>query len=334
MEKLNYFNDLSEAYAKKNKTDLVSARLEVSKLIRINLTENSWEDKDVAYFNKSLFYTKDLEKVLTLRQLEKKKKFKKSSSDLELAKFKDSLKSVKILVDFTASKKLLSIISDSCNINRLLNTSKEVSNNLLIGKDTYIHVVANTYRQGKFIYTDSYALKGTISPKFLTKRKELVFTDIAGVATAISKYVDSEGFAECLYINNKNVNIFHGYIHIPSSTHGKSIDEIKNLLKKREDLKNTSKAKREFSKKLKELSSELLVTRNDSLNAGNCVAGTDNFISRYLENKETVKLSKLYELAKNKDLDIEIKSRLKNVISLKERQLDNTLSNLNNLIKI
>jgi len=323
----NYFNELSEAYAKKNKIDLKNARSEVSKLIRINLTENFWQDKDLCNFDKSLFYIKDLEKVLSLRQLEKKKKFRKASSAVELAKFKDSLKAVKLKADCTA-------MFVKGNTARLLNTSKEVFNNLLIGKDTYIHVIANTYKQGKFIYADSYTLKGTVSPKFLNKRKELVFTDIAGVATAISKYIDSEGFAECLYINNKNVNIFHGYIHIPSSTHGKSIDEIKELLKKREALKNASKAKRELAKKIKEASSEIIVTRKDSLNAGNCTAGTDNFISKYLENKETVKLSKLYELVKNKDLDLEIKSRLKNVISLKERQLDNTLNNLDNLVKI
>ena len=144
----------------------------------------------------------------------------------------------------------------------------------------------------------------------------------------------SEDFRECLYINNKNVNIFHGYIHIPTGTHGKTIDEIKNLLQKREDLKNASKVKRDFAKQIKISSSDILVTRKDSLNAGNCSVGTDNFISRYLENKETVKLNKLYELAKNKDLDSEIKSRLKNVISLKEKQLDNTLNNLDNLVKI
>lgn len=323
----NYFRELSESYAKKNKTDLAGARSEVSKLIRINLTENLWQDKDLANFDKSLFYIKDLEKVLSLRQLWKKKKFKKSNSAAELEKFKNSLRAVKFKADCTA-------MFLKGNTARLFNTCKEVSNNLLIGKDTYIHVIANTYRQGKFIYTDSYSVEGTVSPKFLNKRKELVFTDIAGVATAISKYVDSEGFAECLYINNKNVNIFHGYIHIPSSTHGKSIDEIKELLKKREALKNANKIKRDFARQIKESSSELLVTRKDSLNAGNCTAGTDNFISRYLENKETVKLSKLYELAKNKDLDSEIKSRLKNVISLKEKQLNNTLANLDNLVKI
>jgi hypothetical protein len=307
----NYFNELSESFAKKNKLDIRSARLSVSKILR--------ENKELHNLNvSSLFYLKDLNALCELKRMEERKKIKAGwdSTALFLEKFKDSLRAVKI------SK-------------NLLKTNKEVFNKLLIGKDTYIHVSADTSRNGKFVYTDSYTIKGTISPEFLNKRKELVFTDIAGVKTAISKYgADAEGFAKCLYSNNKYIYIFKGYIHISSGTHGKSIDEIKNLLKKKEDLKNESKVKRDFAKKLKELSSELLVTRKDSINAGNCSAGTDNFISRYLENKETVKLNKLYEILKNKDLDTEIKNRLKSVISLKETQFNNTLSNLDNIVKI
>lgn len=310
MAKNNYFNELSISYAKKNKTDPRIARMAVSKILR--------ENKELHNLNvSSLFYLKDLSDLCELKRMEERKKIKagKDNTALFLEKFKDSLRAVKI------------------NKN-LLKTNKKVFNKLLIGKDTYIHVSADTGRNGKFVYTDSYTIKGTVSPEFLSKRKELVFTDIHGVQTVISKYIDSEGFAKCLYSNNKYIYIFNGYIHIPSSTHGKSIDEIKDLLKKKEELKNSSKVKKDFAKKLKELSSELLVTRKDSLNAGNCVAGTDNFISRYLENKETVKLNKLYEILKNKDLDTEIKNRLKSVISLKEMQFNNTLNNLDNLVKI
>jgi hypothetical protein len=334
MAENNYFNELSESYAKKNKLEIRAARIAVSKILR--------DDKELHKLNvSSLFYIKDLNSLCELKRMEERKKIKagRDNTALFLEKFKDSLRSVKILSDYKyrciayATTKL-----EATFLGSLLNTNKEVFNKLLIGKDTYIHVSADTSRNGKFIYTDSYTIKGTVSPEFLNKRKELVFTDIHGVQTAINwksfKYVDGEGFAKCLYINNKNVNIFNGYIHIPSSTHGKSIDEIKDLLKKKEDLKNASKVKRDFAKKLKELSSELLVTRKDSLNAGNCSAGTDNFISRYLENKETVKLNKLYEILKNKDLDFEIKNRLKSVISLKETQLNNTLNNLDNLVKI
>jgi hypothetical protein len=335
----NYFNELSESYAKKNKLDLRIARKAVSKIIRNNFI-NPYQDKDLLDFDKSLFYIKDLDLVLDLRKKEKKKKNKKhffaeSANALFLEKFKDSLRTVKILSDL--KYRIISYVvtkREATFLGSLLNTAKDVFNNLKIGKNTYIHVSADTSRNGKFIHTDSYTIKGTVSPEFLNKRKELVFTDIHGVKTVISKYVDSEGFAKCLYINNKNVNIFNGYIHIASGTHGKSIDEIKDLLKKKEDLKKASKVKRDFAKKLKELSSDLLVTRKDSLNAGNCSAGTDNFISRYLENKEIVKLNKLYEILKNKDLDLEIKNRLKSVISLKETQLNNTLNNLDNLVKI
>jgi hypothetical protein len=330
MAENNYFNELSISYAKKNKVDLRNARIAVSKILR--------EDKALHKLNvSSLFYLKDLNSLCELKRMEEIKKIKagRDNTALFLEKFKDSLRAVKILSDYKYRCRAYAVTKREANfLGSLLNTSKDVSNNLKIGKDTYIHVSADTSRNGKFVYTDSYTIKGFISPEFLNKRKELVFTDIHGVQTVISKYIDSEGFAKCLYINNKNVNIFNGYIHIPSSTHGKSIDEIKNLLKKKEDLKNASKIKRDFAKKLKELSSELLVTRKDSLNAGNCSVGTDNFISRYLENKETVKLNKLYEILKNKDLDTEIKNRLKSVISLKETQLNSTLNNLDNLVKI
>jgi hypothetical protein len=323
-----YFNELSESYAKKNKIDLATAKKAVSKLIR-NKEDN---------YN-SLFFRKDLSGPRYGNKLESlRDSFKYRHNrvlELELEKFKDSLRAVKIISSLKYLSATYAVTKREANfLGFLLNTSKDVFNNLKIGKDTYVNILSRNSRRGKFVYTDSYRIIGRIPPKFLSKRKELVFTDIHGVQTAISKYTDNEGFAECLYINNKNVNIFHGYIHIPSSTHGKSIDEIKNLLQKREDLKNASKVKREFTKQIKISSSDILVTRKDSLNAGNCSAGTDNFISRYLENKESVKLIKLYELAKNKDLDSEIKSRLKNVISLKEKEIDNTLNNLDNLVKI
>jgi hypothetical protein len=76
MAENNYFNELSISYAKKNKLDLKTARLEVSKIIRNNFN-NPYQDKDLLDFDKSLFYVKDLDLVLDLRKKEKKKKNKK-----------------------------------------------------------------------------------------------------------------------------------------------------------------------------------------------------------------------------------------------------------------
>lgn len=50
------------------------------------------------------------------------------------------------------------------------------------------------------------------------------------------------------------------------------------------------------SQQLKDLAAQypdLEVTRQDSLNAGNCETGTDDFIEGYLDGKTTVKVSEL-----------------------------------------
>lgn len=324
----NCFNSLALSYAKKNKTDLKTARLAVSKLIRVNQSKKDWMGRSITNFDKSLFYLKDLGEIYELRKAHNRKLNKTVSTYVDIEKFKDSLRKVKITYNFPQEKIKYPVITY-----KLFNTAKEVYNKLLIGKNTDIHVIAEQHKEGKFLYTDSYTIKGYVNPKFLTKSKELVFTDIAGVATAID-LKSKDDFRECLYINNKNINIFKGYIHIPTKTHGKSIDEIKELLRKREDLKASKKLKNDLAKKIKEASSEIIVTRKDSLKAGNCSSGTDNFISKYLENKESVKLSKLYEISKIKEMDEDVKERLKSVISLKEKEINNTLTNLDTLLKI
>ena len=315
MAKNNYFNELSESFAKKNKTDIDTAKKAVSKLIR-----NKEDNYNSLFFRKDLSGPRYGNKLESLRNSFSYKHSRSLCFNMTIRK--------NIYAEFSAN------LGNS--INKLTDRTIQVSNVNTVYLAEIKEWERYSRRHSYFVLTGRKP-SGTITPSYISKidgKYKIELTEIAGVLTCINKKDLNLEYARCIYVTKKPQAIIRGYIHIPTSTHGKNIDEIKNLLQKREDLKNASKVKRDFAKQIKISSSDILVTRNDSINAGNCSAGTDNFISRYLENKESVKLSKLYELTRNKNLDSEIKSRLKNVISLKEKQLDNTLNNLDNLVKI
>lgn len=60
---------------------------------------------------------------------------------------------------------------------------------------------------------------------------------------------------------------------------------------------------------------DLEITRDDSLNAGNCESGTDDFIEEYFENRDSVKASELVDYMENY-------GGVRHVLAYKFRQLE------------
>jgi hypothetical protein len=68
-------------------------------------------------------------------------------------------------------------------------------------------------------------------------------------------------------------------------------------------------------KELAEKHGDLEITRGDSLNAGNCTSGTDEFIAEYFKGRDSVKVSELAEY-------IDDFQGVRNVLEYKFRQLE------------